>query len=491
LTQNSPQFCTKCGAALPPGQKFCTNCGATMAENVNSPTELASNVSNSSPSQPAWGSPNTPPPPPGVATPTINPTVLASPPPNHDTYATRNDAPPPPPPAFTSYPNNAPGVSPYANPANNAPGVPPYYNPNSTPGVPPYPNQVNRAPQGYNPPQPIAMNPAQVPAYAQKPKRSNGCLLTSIVLLLILAAGIGGFILVYSHFLNGKSSNSSANNGSSSTNNTSSSSGVNTPVPTVSSTEQLNLSLVYASVNITIQSVKEAQSFSDDSGNGQGAIVRINLQESNPTTHNPDYIEADALLLLLADGNTITSSDQQENISPDGGIKRANWIDFQVSQPVTLAQLTLRLGTAAQNQMDIPLKPGADLSKYQDKTANPNSTFQYSGLAWTLKTATLSYSYNAQQATAGNSYVIITLAAVNSSTTNFENNPADYIRLQAGGTSSEPDDTTTFPLGVPTATNASGVFAFLVPQGSSSFTLVMLAQDSGTVPQVTQAFQIQ
>jgi len=336
------------------------------------------------------------------------------------------------------------------------------------------------------------MNPAQVPSYAQKPKRSNGCLITSIILLLILAAGIGGFILVYSHFLSGKSSNSSANNGSSSNNNGSSPSGVNTPVPTVSSTEQLNLSVVYASVKITFQSVKEAQSFPDDTGSGQGAIVRVNLQENNTTTGNPDYLEGDAMLLVLADGNTVTSSNQQNEISPDAGVNRANWVDFQLSQQVTLNQLTLRLGTAKQSQMDIPLKPGADLSKYQDKTVSPNSTFQYSGLAWTLKTATLSYSYADQAATTGNSYVIITLAAVNSSTNDFENSPGDYIRLQAGGTSSEPDDTVTFPISVPAATNASGVFAFLVPQGNTSFTLVMLAQNSSpAVPQVTQAFQIQ
>lgn len=262
---------------------------------------------------------------------------------------------------------------------------------------------------------------------------------------------------------------------------------------TVNNSEQLNLSFVYASVNITIRSAEEAVSFPDDkSSDGYATVVRLNLQENNTTATNPNYGEAATLLLVLPGGNTVNASNEQSIVSPGAGINRTNWIDFALSSKVPVSQLVLRLGSTSQNQMNIPLQAGANLSQYQDQTVNPNSAFQYAGLHWTLKTATLSYSYASQQATAGNRYAIVTLSAVNQTSDGFENSPGNYMRLQANGNSVQPDITATFPLSVAADANGSGVVAFLVPQDAHSFTLVMLAQaGSPAIAQTTQDFQVQ
>jgi zinc-ribbon domain len=443
LAQIPSPFCTNCRAPLQEGQEFCTNCGTTINRNANRPTERASNrpQNSSSPERPVWANPNTPPPPENRAYPNFP-----------------QQPPPPSSPGYTPYPNNQPGPSFYPN------------------------NQSqNRIPE-YN---------AQVPQYAQKPKRRSGCLITSSILLLILLAGIGG--LVYLHFSGSQTTKTSRSSGLSTGSSTGGLNSTTPSAPTISSSEQLNLSFIYASVNMTVLSTQEASNFPDDtSSNGNAAVVRVNLQENNTTAHNPDYAEGETLLLVLPDGNTLKPSNEQAGISPEAGVKRTIWIDFGLSSKVTLSQLVLRMGPASQNQMNIPLQPGADLSQYQDKTVNPNDAFQYAGLNWTLKTATLSYSYASQQATTGNRYVIITLSAVNSTSDGFEDGTGSYTRLQTDGNSSPPDSTTTFPTSVPANASSSGVLAFLVPQDAHSFTLVMLAQStSPPIVQVTQAFQIQ
>jgi hypothetical protein len=243
---------------------------------------------------------------------------------------------------------------------------------------------------------------------------------------------------------------------------------------------------------ITLISAQIAPSFPDDSsGPGSAGELRVSLQENNATAGNPGYLESDAVLLVLPDGSTVRTTNQKQNISPDPGVNRTNWMDFALNSQVSVSQLTLRMGAASENQMDIPLRTGADLGKYQDRTSSPNAQFVYSGVNWTLKTATLSYSYNDRQATTGNLYVILSLSAVNNSSNSFVDSVSSYLRLQATGTSAEPDGHSTIPLSIGSHTTASGVVAFLMPQGATSFTLVLLGQPNSSVNQVTQNFQIQ
>jgi hypothetical protein len=490
MAQQPARFCSECGAPLQAGQRFCTNCGATMSADALAPTSSAS------PATMPAGDPTVAAPTalPGGGSDTPAPTQLSSMPTVPD--GQQPSVPPPPPmggsspqrPGFSELtpPPPPPTVSTYNPYASGAPGGARTYPQNvSSPGHSPAPTP---APPGGT------YTPVPVPAYAQKPKRGHGCLITSIVLLVVLAAGIGGFV-----FLRSRSGTTTQGNGTpTATSNTGhtpvSGNAGNTPTVSTSGLQQLNLKITYANVTLTIVSAQIASSFLDDNASpGPAGVLRVNLQENNATAGNPGYLESDVMLLLLPDGSTARSSNQKQDISPDAGVNRPNWVDFPLSSQVTVGQLTLRIGKSTENQMDVPLKPGADLSKYQDKISSPNAQFQYAGLNWTLKTATLSYSYNDRQATTGNLYVILNLSAVNNTSNGFIAGVTDYMRLQANGNSIQPEGQTTLPISIDAHTTASGIVAFLMPQGTTSFTLVMLARPNNNPPisQVTQNFQIQ
>jgi hypothetical protein len=456
MAQQPARFCSECGALLQASQRFCTNCGATMSVDAAAPTMgssaaiLAGEPTVAAvPDLPAGGF-NAPAPPPQMG---------------HLT------APPPPPVSgtYNPYTASAPGVQTYGQNAS-APGYSP------TPGFAPVPS---------------GGTPMPVPAYAQKPKRSNGCLITSILLLVVLAAGIGTFV-----FFRSRSTPGAQSNGPSTSLRATATApvtgGGQTPTVGTSGLQPLNLKITYASVAITILSAQIAPSFPDDSsGPGSAGELRVNLQENNTTSDNPGYLESDAVLLVLPDGSTVRTTNQKQTISPDPGVNRANWLDFALTSQVSVSQLMLRMGAATESQMDIPLRTGADLGKYQDKTSSPNAQFVYSAVNWTLKTATLSYSYSDRQATTGNIYVILSLSAINNSSNSFVDSVGSYMRLQVNGASAEPDGRSTIPISIASHTTASGLVAFLMPQGATSFTLVLLGQPNPPVNQVTQNFQIQ
>lgn len=453
MTQQPTQFCTECGAPGPLDQRFCSNCGSAMKASPNDPTIAASGQFSTM----------------GATLQNTNrPVAQANT--SADPYMTRNqdNTPPPPPPTSGAY-------NPYTP---NAPGGPQAYAQNiSTP--------VNT-----NPPTPGMYNP--VPSYAQA-KKSHGCLITSIVLLLILAAGIGGFVFLKMPFTHSQANGNTPNTNGTSTSGGSTGGTTGTAGTTNGAhTEQLNLKLTFASIQTTIISVQSASSFADDpAGSNQPEIVRLNLHEVNSTANNSNYLESDVLRLILPDGTSTQSANQQQNISPNAGVSRDNWIDFPLTHAVRLDQLTLRIGTPAQHQMDVPLKATANLSKYQDKTSNPNTQFQYNGLDWTFKNATLSYSYNNRQASTGNLYVIITLSVSNQTASDAAIFPNDFMRMQAGSSTQAPDSYN-FQYNTPAHGTNGGVVGFLVPQNATSFTLIMLGNASVNPPvaQVTQTFQI-
>ena len=228
----------------------------------------------------------------------------------------------------------------------------------------------------------------------------------------------------------------------------------NTPNTGGPATVPLNLKFTYSSVDITLVSVQQASSFPDDTSAPQGGI-RVATMESNSTTNNVRYAYSDIIRLVMPDGSIIAPSNEKYFEGPAAGVSQDNWIDFPVtSQNIDLSKLILRYGSATENQMNIPLASNADLSKYQPRTVTPNSTFQYSGVNWTLVSATESLSANGQQASTGMVYVTVTLKAVNSSANNFSAYPGDYMRLQSGDSKSPPSDFT-FPTSVASQSNGS------------------------------------
>ncbi|MGH2479643.1 MAG: zinc-ribbon domain-containing protein, partial [Ktedonobacteraceae bacterium] len=345
MTQKPTQFCTECGAPLAASQRFCTNCGATMEINANDPTAAASNFP-----QAAGGNMAVPLATSGPTTPnTSPPTVQAST--GGDPYLTREqmDLPPPPPPASGAY-------NPYTS---NAPGGPQIYAQNASAPSAEYAPPLAPTPGTYN----------TVPPYARA-RKSHGCLIVSIILLLVLAAGIGGVVFLKTRLTT--TNNGQANNNTPGTVGTTAPGGSSTgstPGTVVSSSEQLNLKFVYSSIEVSVVSAQLANSFADDhSSTGQVGVVRLNLHEANNSAGNPDYLESDSLLLVLPDGSNVQLTNSQQPISPNSGVSRDNWMDFAMNSQVRLDQLSLRVGTSSQHQMTVPLKPGANLSKYQNKT---------------------------------------------------------------------------------------------------------------------------
>ena len=189
---SSPRFCSECGKPLDAGHRFCTNCGATTSVEANALATLTSDQTFLSSDQAQSSRPQVSVPvnntgatastiiTPNANTPGFTPVMSNTPLPSSETpgvsvasystvptsgnqfYAQATDAdvipPPPPPDSFISTPQEAP-ASPYYTPSPQVKGT--------------------------------------VPAYAQAPKRSRGCLVASIVLLLVLALGVVGLSLIH------------------------------------------------------------------------------------------------------------------------------------------------------------------------------------------------------------------------------------------------------------------------------------------------------
>lgn len=270
----------------------------------------------------------------------------------------------------------------------------------------------------------------------------------------------------------------------------------NTPAAVSAVTAQINAQITYSSVDITILNVQKASSFSDDTSTDPNlpVLVRLNVKELNPTTGTVYLSYGDNYRLILPDGTSAIPGNEHDSGGIDQAVTRTNWIDFPVSSSVDLSKLTVRLGATSQAQMDVPLTGNADLSKYQVKTINPNTAFQYAGLKWTLTTVTSSLSADGKQADSGMRYIVVTLKADNPTADTFYPSTSDNIRLQAGSTTGPPtSETAPFDGSIAAGTtNATGTITFQLPQSGSAFTLVMLARTDTTPPatQYTTNFQI-
>ncbi len=429
MTQPPARLCPTCGMPVPSGQRFCSNCGSQLGDGGNKPTALSGE----------------------------NPNVS-----NMGTRASTPTPPPPPQytgPAYTQYPGEG--------------QQPPYQGQQSA--QPPLAPPVYAAPQQGS---------------SGKVWRRVGCIAGIVLLLLLGICGTAGYFVYRG--ANGVISNAqktvTATGGYTSN-------GVNGVTPTVGPTitTAIGSTVTYASNTITIVNVQQAQSFADDGSTSQATgVARINIKEQNTSTSGADYVYGSIARLVLADGTQVEPLNELQSISPDASVSRVNWLDFPLPTTVDPKQLTLVLGTAEDAQISIPLTGSADLTKYQPKTANLNKTFQHEGLSWTMTDATASLSSKAVQAKKGMTYVSIDFKIDNPSQSDVVEYWNSYMRLKSGTVVSSPDSGTDFPTDF--AAGSSGKTAtviFLVPQGSTSFTFILLPNSSGTVPQTSTDFQIQ
>ena len=499
MAQNPPRLCPNCGTPAEANQRFCSECGTTLNVASNQPTALASGEQAAFASQGSGAQFATQPSPGtnGSGDVAMAPTQLVGTP-----GQTPGDQP------LATVPTS--GAHFYSQTTDASP-IPPPPPPDSL--VAPFYQTPYQALDRTPPAQPTpAPDTYSVPDYARAPRRSRlGTIVSLVILLMLVLGGVAAYALFFHKSNNNNQGNTStqntpAANGNTPASNVTTTTGTGNSTPgssgttptTITSTtgngatsEQVNLAFTYASINITITNVQYATSFSDDNNTPGG--VRVAFTENNPTKNNPDFFYSDAARLILPDHTSIAPTGESQGISADPQTTRQNWLDFPViSQPTNLAQLILQMGTAQDNQVQIPLAPGADLSKYQPKTVTPGTKFQYAGLNWTLTNATESLSAADKQASTGNVYVTVTLSAFNPQANDYSAYYGDYIRLSVGAATTAPTSDSTFPISVASQSSATGSLIFLVPQGSTAYTLDMLGTTtSPSVQQVTVQFTIQ
>ncbi len=436
MAQLPMRLCPTCGMPAPHGQRFCSNCGSIVGDEGNKPTALSGEGSQVSDFSTRAATP-TPPPPPFYDNPT-----------------------------YTQYPSEG---------QQTPPPPPPQYQQGQLPVVPPL-----------------------VPVYATPQKGSSGktwrrvgCI-TGVVLLLALGlCGAAGYFVYRgaNTVLSNVEKTATATGGGAYA--SGGSSGV---TPTVGPTITTNIgsTITYASNTITVVDVQQAQSFADDSSTAQATgIARLDIKEQNTATRSADVVYGNIARLQLPDGSMVEPLNVQQSIFPDASVSRTNWLDFPVPTTVSPKQLTLLLGTPDDAQMSVPLTSSADLTKYKPRTSSPNKTFQYEGLSWTMINTTASWSSEAVQAKKGMVYITVDFKIDGAADRDVNELFSDYMRLKEGSTVSSPDSNTNFPTDFPAKSVGKMASAiFLVPQGSTAYTFIMLPNSSGTASQTTTDFQI-
>jgi hypothetical protein len=370
--------------------------------------------------------------------------------------------------------------------------------------VPPYAQQQQPVP-------PYAQAQQQVPPYTQQPQQQqspiaealgalgllfllrryrpgyraqrqrSGCCGCLVLLLILFILAVPAFLIARSSIRNfPQSLNFIGGSGNSSFT-------TQPPITTV----QINETVPYAGVNITIVNAQQSQTFLDDSDSSTNGMVRLNIKESNNNTSGGSYAYSDVARLILPDKSSVAPANEQQYAGPDPGTTRTNWLDFPVPTTNQVSQLTLQLGGSTEAQVVVPLTGKANLTQYQPKTAQLNVSTQYAGMTWTVTSATVSLSFKGQQAKKGMVYVAVNLKVDNPTSHDFNAYWGDYLRLKSADATSAPTTDTTLPLNFAAGSaGGTGTVIFVLPAGSTSYTLILLNTPSTPYNQATGNFQI-
>ncbi len=314
------------------------------------------------------------------------------------------------------------------------------------------------------------------PGYRPQRQRS-GCCGCLVLLLILFILAIPAFLIARSSIRNfPQSLDAGGINGRPTT---------QPPITTL----QINETVPYAGVEITIVNAQQSQTFLDDSDSGTNGMVRLNLKESS-TTGRGNFFYGDVVRLILPDKSSVAPVNEKQSFRPDAGVTRTNWLDFPVPMSIQISQLTLQLGKDTEAQVDAPLTGKANLTKYQPKMAQLNASTHYAGLTWTITSATTGLSDDGKQADKGMRYVTVTMRVDNPTSSDFRAYWGDYIRLQSGGSTSPPEVDAVagkFPLDFAAGSSGTtGSLTFLLPDGSTSYTLILLAKPN-LIPPISQA----
>lgn len=439
MTQSSARRCPQCKTLVPSDQSYCHQCGSLVEVHANAPTVMSRTLSSMQM-------------PPVPSDPYSDPTQIA-------------------PWRMSTVPSD-----PYSKPIQGAP-VPSDPYSASTPvasslaGVSQQPAANSSLP----------LQAALIPPLQRRAVRSLkrvGCALgITFVLLLALFSGVGYFLM---HSISSQSTSGGGSNFDA----------IPTQSPMI--TTPLGETITYSSVIITLVNAQQASRFADDNSTTSGGALRLNIHENQAapldtggSTTDPYYGYDKTFNLVLPGGKVIDYAGIKTSSGPTGKASQDNWLDFSVSTAIKVNQLTLRLGSTNEAQMDVPLVAHANLSIYQPQVAHLTTRVPYGDTFWTLTTASKQWSNGGKQAGQGQRFLVLAVSVDNPSSSDVNAFPPDYVRLQVGGNQlAEANDN--LPTGFAAGTTGSkGLLAFLVPQDSTSFSLVLLG--NGTAHASNQA----
>jgi hypothetical protein len=366
----------------------------------------------------------------------------------------------------------------------------------SSPQMPPAPLDPYSAPTqmapspagGSQPPvfnYPPTLQAASLPPQQNKSGRGlkrAGCVGIAAALILVLLLGTAGYFLM--RFTNARSTTATGGSNAEAT-----------PTQSPVITTPLGGTITYASVLITLVNAQQASHFVDDHSTSSVGALRLNIHESQAapldtggSTTDPYYGYDKAFNLILPGGKVIAPESTKIASGPTGKASQDNWLDFSVSPAIKVNQLTLRIGGTNEAQMDVPLIAHADLSTYQSQVVHLTTRVPYGDTFWTLTTASKQWSDGGKQAGKEQRFLVVAVSVDNPSSSDVNAYSPDYLRLQVGDNQvSETNDN--MPTGFAAGTTSSkGLVAFLVPQESTNFALVLLG--NSTAQQATIPFTL-
>ena len=239
----------------------------------------------------------------------------------------------------------------------------------------------------------------------------------------------------------------------------------------------------YADLNLTVVSAQYASSFSDDLFRPGPAVVRLNIQVTNPTHATIALVYYDIARLLVPTQKPIAPTNVQLASAVPAGATVKGWIDFPVVAGIQLAKLKLQLGSTVLNEtlVLVPLTGTFHPEQYLDHLSPQSLVIYYNFKGYTLtyhlSSVDVRYSYNGVQARAGQQFYVLNWSVDNPNGADVSPGLGfDYIRLVVNGADHPPSDNTlpyTFKAG---AKGIGGRVVYIAPKGMNAFSVAFLYQ---------------
>ncbi|GHO84151.1 hypothetical protein KSZ_21570 [Dictyobacter formicarum] len=244
------------------------------------------------------------------------------------------------------------------------------------------------------------------------------------------------------------------------------------------STTDLQTTINYAGTDITLQNVQQANNFLDDPMTHSDGMLRVHVQETNKGKNPTTLLYPNIAHVLLPGGKEVSLLYATNNPTLAAGETQTTSLDFAVPASIKANKIILRLGATNEARMDIPLQPHADVSKYATKSIDINKTASYFSLNYQVTQATTQWSLDGQQAPKGMRYLTLTFKIDNPLLQSvIAGSPFDYMQVKAGTQTVSPQQANVPITFASHVQGQDGSAVFLVPQDTTTMTLLLSTKD--------------